>query len=226
MSIKLLNEVQYWKKSGENQMINKPKLVGLAIIIVLMLSLPLSLAAAQYTTEKTTDVTIGSDGKFTATDSDSGVSYSIQGTPGAVGSVTADVYDGNPQPTATIPSGISLSHFVVITFNMNATDFSQATITLSYSASDVQNIQSPYQVYKYMPDTNSYVKLDSTIDTASKTITVTLTSIDDPLLAIGGVSNTHGGPEISASSWAILVGAVIAIVLLVAFAIFYLRHTI
>ncbi len=80
----------------------------------------------------------------------SGISYSIQGAPGAVGTVTADVYEGNPQPTATIPSGISLSHFVAITFNMNAADFSQATITISYRASDVQNIQSPYQVYKYI----------------------------------------------------------------------------
>ncbi|MGD0449874.1 MAG: hypothetical protein ABSA79_02320 [Candidatus Bathyarchaeia archaeon] len=206
-------------------MVNKSKLVGLAIIIVLLLLLSVSLVAAQYTTEKTTDVSIGSDGKFTATDSDSGVSYSIQGTPGAVGTVTADVYDGNPQPTATIPSGISLSRFVAITFNMNAADFSQATITISYSSSDVQNIQSPYLIYKYTPDTNSYVKLDSTVDTASKTITITLTSIDDPLLAIGGASNMHSEPEISASSWAILVGSVIAIVLLVAFAVFYFRRT-
>jgi hypothetical protein len=108
---------------------------------------------------------------------------------------------------------------------MNAADFSQATITISYSSSDVQNIQSPYLIYKYTPDTNSYVKLDSTVDTASKTITITLTSIDDPLLAIGGASNMHSEPEISASSWAILVGSVIAIVLLVAFAVFYFRRT-
>lgn len=206
-------------------MVSKSKLVGLAVITVLLLSLSVSLVAGQYTTEKTTNVTIGSDGTFTAADSDSGVSYSIQGAPGAVGTVTADVYDGNPQPTATIPNGISLSHFVAITFNMNTADFSQATITISYRASDFQNIQSPYEVFKYSPDTNSYVKLDSTVDTASKTITVTLTNIDDPLIAIGGASNTHSGPEISASAWAILVGSVIAIVLVVAFAVFYMRRT-
>jgi uncharacterized integral membrane protein len=206
-------------------MVSKSKLIGLAFIAVLLLSLSVSFVAAQYTTEKTTDVTIGSDGTFTAMDSDSGISYSIQGTPGAVGTVTAEVYDGNPQPTATIPRGISLSHFVAITFNMNAADFSQATITISYSASDVQNIQSPYLVYKYTPGTNSYVKLDSTVNTTWKTIKVTFTSIDDPLLAIGGVSNTHGGPEISALAWVILVVSVIAIVLLVVFAVFYLRRT-
>lgn len=205
-------------------MISKSKLIGLTIITVLLVSLSVGFVAAQYTTEKTTNVTIGSDGTFTATDSDSGMSYSIQGTPGATGTVTADVYGGNPEPTATIPSGISLSHFVAITFNINANDFSQATVTISYRASDVQNIQSPYQVYKYSPAANNYVKLDSTVDTVSKTITVTLNSIDDPILAIGGTSNTHSAPAISASAWAILVGSIIAIVLLVSFAVFYLKR--
>jgi len=206
-------------------MLNRSRLIGLASVTVLLLSLSVSLVAAQYTTEKTTNVIIGSDGTFTATNTDLGLSCTICGAPGATGTVTADVYDGNPQSTATLPSGISLSHFVAITFNMNAADFSQATITLNYGAADVQNIQSPYELYKYNPDTNSFVKLDSTVDTTAKTITVSLTSINDPLLAIGGASNTHGGSAISASAWAILVGSVIAIVLLVAFAIFYMRRT-
>jgi len=204
---------------------SKSKLFALAVITVLLLSLSVSLVAAQYTTEKTTDVTIAPDGTFTTIDSDSGVSCCIQGTPGATGTVTADAYDGNPQPTATIPSGISLGHFVAITFNMNTNDFSQATVTISYTASDVQNIQSPYVVFKYSPDTNSYVKLDSTADTTAKTITVTLSSVNDPLLAIGGTSNTNAGTGMSLSTWAIFVGSTIAVVVLVTLGFMYMRRS-
>lgn len=92
-------------------------------------------------------MTISPDGTFTATESDVGASYLIQGTPGATGTVTATVYDGNPQPTATVPGGTSLTHFVAITFNMNANDFTQATITINYADSDVQNIQMPYMQF-------------------------------------------------------------------------------
>ena len=146
-------------------MISKSKLLVISVIAVLLLSLSLSLVAAQYTTEQTTNVTIDSDGTFTGSESNVGVSYDIQGTPGATGTVTVDVYSGNPQPTATIPSGDSLNDFIVITFNMNAADFSLATVTISYSSVDVQNLHSPYAVFKYVAATNSYVELLSTVDT-------------------------------------------------------------
>jgi hypothetical protein len=194
---------------------NKSKYLGMVILTVLLLSLSVSLVAAQYTTQKTTDVTISSDGTFNATDSDVGVSYLILGTSGATGTVTATVYNGNPQPTATVPDGISLAHFVVITFNMNANEFTQATITMSYPDSDVQNIQSPYTIFKYVLSSDSYVELPSSFDSDAKTITITVTSLDDPLFAIGGAATATAG--IPASTWIILAVSIVAIVLLAGF---------
>jgi hypothetical protein len=201
---------------------NKSKLGVLTLIFALLLSYSVAVAAAQYTTEKTTDIAISSSGSFVAVEPDVGISYQIQGTPGATGSVTAGIYNSNPQPTATIPDGVSLSHFVVVTFDMNANDFGSATIVLSYSDSDVHAISAPYTVYKYDADTNSYSALPSTVDTNAKTITVTVISIDDPLFAIGGTTAAEG-PEFSATSWAILAVAIVVIVVLVVFAFTRLR---
>jgi hypothetical protein len=194
-------------------MVSKSKLVVLIFVSVLLFSLSVGLVAAQYATQKTTEIAIGSDGTFVASEADVGVTYEIQGAPGATGTVTATVYTGNPQTTAAIPNGISLTHFVVITFDMASSDFTQATIIVSYSDSMVQNIHSPFAIYKYDVSTDSYVELPSTVDTAAKTVTVTLTSVDDPLLAIGGV--TAPGESLPLSAWAVIIVSVIAIVILV-----------
>jgi hypothetical protein len=186
--------------------------------VVLLLSFSLSvLVAAQYKTEKTTDVTIGSNGTFIATESSVGVSYRIVGTPGASGTVTADVYNGNPQPTASTPNGISLTHFIFITFNINSNSFKQAKIIINYTSSEVQNLQTPYAIYKYNSETNTYAELPSTVDANAKTITVILTSITDPLLAIGGTPKTSG--EISTSEW-IVIAVIVAIIVVVNVIIF------
>jgi hypothetical protein len=201
---------------------NKSKLGVLSLIFVLLLSYTVAIAAAQqYTTEKTTPITIGSDGTFVAGEPAVGISYEIQGTPGATGSVTASVYTSNPQPTATIPDGTSLVHFVVVTFDMNANEFTSAKIVIHYSDSDVSGISAPYTIYKYIADTNSYMALPSTVDTNAQTITVTVTSISDPLFAIGGATVESEG--ISVTSWAIIAAAIIVIVVLVVFGFTRLR---
>jgi hypothetical protein len=195
-------------------MVSKSKLGVLTLVTVLLLSLSLSVAA-QYVTQKTTEIAIGLDGTFIASEPDVGITYEIQGVAGATGSVTAAVYTGNPQTTAAIPDGVSLTHFVVITFDMASSDFTQATIIVSYSDSDVQNIHSPFAIYKYDVSTDSYVELPSIVDTAAKTITVTLTSVDDPLLAIGGATATSEPTSIT--TWIIIVVTIVAILLLVVF---------
>jgi hypothetical protein len=205
-------------------MISKSKLLVMSVVSVLLLSLSLSLVVAQYQTEQTTNVTIASNGTFTASASNVGVSYNIQGTPGATGTVTVDVYTGNPQPTASVPSGDSLTHFIVINFNMSAADFSQATVTISYTSADVQNLQSPYAVFKYVAASNSYVKLLSTVDANAKTITVTLNSINDPLLAIGGTKSTGAG--IPGALWAVIIVIAIIVVLVAVFIVYRSRNKI
>ena len=193
-------------------MISKSKLLVISVVTVLLLSLSLSLVGAQYTTSQTTDVAIASDGTFTSSSPTAGVSYVIQGTAGATGTVTVDAYSGNPQSTASIPSGDALNDFIAITFDMNASDFSNATVTISYTSSDVQNLQSPYAVFKYVVASNSYVKLLSTVDTNAKTITVTLNSISDPVLAIGGAKTASAGGGVSGALWAVLIVIVIVVV--------------
>ena len=209
---------------SENAM-SKSKITQIAIITILMISLTVSLVQAQYTTQKTTPITLSSNGTFTGSEPDIGVSYSILGAPGATGSVTAVVYNGNPIPTATLPAGTSLTHFRVITFDMNANDFTRATLTFSYTDAEVQNLEAPYAIYKHHPDTNSYEIMSSTVDTTTKTITVTLTSVNDPLLAIGGASNAAQIGGFSVVSWGILVGAIIGVVALVGGMVIYMRRS-
>ena len=119
------------------------KFIAIAILSLLIVSSFGSLVSAQsgYTNEVTTPVTIGSDGTFSGMASDIGVGYSIQGVAGATGSVTAAVYNANPQPSASIPNGATLTRFVVVTFNMNAADFSSASIVITYTDADVAGIQ-------------------------------------------------------------------------------------
>jgi hypothetical protein len=176
--------------------------------------LSVGLVAGQYTTQKTTDLVLGSDGTCSVSEADLGITYVVQGTPGASGSVTAAIYNGNPQPLASIPSGVALSHFVVVTFSMDASDFSQATITLNYAEGDVQNIQTPYSVYKYVPESDSFVALPSIVDTVAKTITISLDSVDDPLFAIGGSTEVATTSPVPVWTWVATISVIIIIVLI------------
>ena len=163
-------------------------------------------------------MTIGSDGMFNSTESgiDVGVSYVIQGVPGAVGSVTAAVYSGNPQAVASVPEGVSLSHFVVITFDMNAGEFSEAQIIISYNDVDANKLQEPYTIYKYLPGNDSFVELPTTVDAGAHTLSVMLSSVDDPLLAVGGIESVPTSTA-SSTTWIIVAVAVVIIVLLAVF---------
>jgi hypothetical protein len=205
--------------------ISKSKLGIISIIVILMLSLTVSLVEAQYETQKTADVAIASDGTCTICDPDLGLTYVIEGNPGATGTVTTAVYNGNPQPSANVPDRVSLGHFLVVTFGMTENDFSQATVTITYTDSDVANLQAPYSVFKYIPDTDSYVSLPTTVDTVSKTMTVTLTSVADPLLAIGGSSNADSTAPISMWAWIAVTVAVVFAVMIIAFTVVKIRRS-
>ncbi len=193
---------------------NKSKLYIFGLLILLLT--PLSVALGQYNTPTPIPVTIGSNGQFNydsiITGGDLLVTYNIQGTPGATGTITAMTDNGNPQADATVPSGTSLTKFITISIDMNASDFTEATITITYTDADVAGISPPYAIYKYIADNNQYVELPSTTDTAAHTITVTLTSPTDPILAIGGTSGstTSQTPMIL---WAAIVVVAAAIVL-------------
>ena len=204
---------------------SRSKLVGIAVITVLLLSLSVSVVAAQYSTEETTPVVISSNGNSVIITDGLGVVYDFQGVGGASGSVTTAHYNGNPQVTADIPSGHTLTHFIVVTFNMNAADFGHAHITIPYTDADVQGIELPFTIFKYIPDTNSYVELVSTTDTIAKTITVTVNSIADPLFAVSGhttaIAVTSGVPTYV---WVVLAGFVIAIVLIAGLLVSRLRR--
>ena len=202
---------------------SKSKIAVLALITLFLLSFSLSvvLVGAQvstYSTSKTVNVTVGSDGVFALSEPDLDVSFQIEGSPGATGIVTIDVYLGNPQPSASVPSEISLTNFIAITINMNAHDFVQATITLNYTSGEVQNLQQPCAVYKYAASSNSYVAVPSTMRTSAKTITATLNTLNDPLLAIGGAESAS--VAVPASIWIVIV-VVVAIVVSINVFIFY-----
>src|SRR3989339_2110242 len=199
---------------------NKSKFTVITLISLIAFSMCSSLVTA-YPTEETTPVTIDSSGKFTGA-TNIGVGYEIEGTAGATGSVNAQVFNDNPQATASTPEGVSLTRFVVITFSMNPSEFSKATIYITYTDADVANLQAPYDVYKYVASTNSYVKLAATVDTVAKMITITVTSIDDPLFAIGGapvVVPVEAG--ISPLAWVALAVSIAVIVVLTVVGVWY-----
>ena len=156
---------------------------------------------------------LDSNGYFHFEEPALGIAVRVRGTPGANCTLLTEIYNGNPEPTAAIPDGISLTHFAVVIINMNANQFSNVSITINYTTTDFQDIQPPYAVYEYVPGTDSFVKLPSAVDVAAKTITFTETSIVSGLFAIGGVPaapRTEG--EGAITLLLILIGAIIAIV--------------
>ncbi len=116
---------------------------------------------------------------------------------------------------------------------MDAAHFTKAQITIPYTDSEVQGLQQPYSIFKYNPATDSYIELAAVADANAKTFTVTVTSIDDPLFAIGGVSVTpsptsptsptpdNGGFVFVA--WAALSASVVIIVLLAVVGVWYFK---
>ena len=193
----------------------KSKIGAFSVVALLFLSFAVGFASGQYTNTKTTELVFDSSGNATVYELNIGITYIVQGTPGSTGSVTASTYVGNPQPGAGIPDDVSLSHYVSISFDMDPSDFTQAQISISYTDSDVANLHAPYAVYKYISESNSYVQLYTIVDTTAKTMTVTLTNINDPLLAIGGSTVESSG--IGTTSWIIIVVSVVIIVILAVF---------
>lgn len=209
-----------WNVEREKRM-RKLRIVSIALLVLMIFSFSSILISAQYVTQKTTNIVISSSGKFSASESEVGVSYTIYGTPGSNGTVTASVYNGNPQPTAVVPNAVGLTYFLALSFNVNPNNFQNATITISYTSSDVQNINAPYSIYKYTLDGNQYVALPSTVDTNSKTITFTIFNTSDPLFAFGG--GTNSSSSIPSYTWAIIIVFAVAILLLAIYIVRLIR---
>lgn len=200
----------------------KQRLIGLFALLAIAV-LAFGTAAAQYETQKTADFTISADGTahVTETSTAGNVDITIYGTSGATGSVSTVSYTGNPQPSASQPDNVKLGHYVVVTFNdITEDEFINATIVITFTDADVAGMAQPYVLYKYNPDTNTYVGIDAVVDYSAHTITAVLTSTTDPLFAIGGtaiVSTPTAAPtaqpetSISLSVWAWIFVAIEAI---------------
>ena len=95
--------------------------------MVILVSFSSFAALAQYETTKTANFTISSSGIAHVDQSTTagGISIDIAGVPSATGSVTTATYTGNPQPNASWPVNITLTHFVAITFNIGCKLFSK-----------------------------------------------------------------------------------------------------
>ncbi len=201
----------------------KSKLVCISIVTLLLVSLSIGLVSSQYSTEKTTQIQLDSHGFEQVTVEELDVTYVVDGVPGATGSIITSVYSGNPQTSASYSNEIGLSKFTVITFDMDPTEFTSATVTFNYSDSDVENLQPPYSIYKYLPESDSYVEMPTTADLDAKTLTITLTSVDDPLFAIGGtkiVESTDGS-----TMWILIIAIAIVVIIGVLFLVVRLRNS-
>jgi hypothetical protein len=211
---------------------SKPRFFGaLAVLSVILLSLSSgAFVSAQYETQQTTEVVVGANGEFHADLTGVGkpnVYIDIVGAPGATGSVTTGTYSGNPEPGATIPENVELQHFLFISFNMNASEFVSANITIRYTDSDIAGITQPYTLYKLIG--NAFIAQTSAIwDTPTKTVTLTVTSITDPLFALGSTTTatpihtsspqpTQSGPDsMTTILYALAVVTIMGIVIVLA----------
>lgn len=120
---------------------------------------------------------------------------------------------------------------MAINFNMATSYFKSANITISYSDSDVAGINPPYSLYKYNPDANNYVALNSLVNTSAKTITATITSINDPLFATGGTTALAVTPTPVTSAvlpwiWVVVATIIIVVVLVVVLLLLLAEHRI
>jgi flagellar basal body-associated protein FliL len=203
------------------------KTSGIIVMFVLLLATfaigSSTAGSSPYIARATTQVLISSNGSFFASEPNASIAYEISGIPGAEGTVTATVYNGNPQASAATPNGISLVHFVVVTINMNDYEFVHAKISITLNNDDASSIQPPYTAYKYMASSDSFVPVPASVDMNAKTVTITLTSLDDPLFAIGGAPAAPVSQ--TASSWLILIACTIVIVLLAVVLVTYLRRS-
>ena len=87
-----------------------------AVCVILFVLASSFVVLAQYATQQTANVTIPASGIDIIGQSSTigNVSIVICGTCGATGSVSTAIYNGNPQPDASVPSDVALSHFVAV----------------------------------------------------------------------------------------------------------------
>jgi hypothetical protein len=195
--------------------INTPKKTVLAFTLIfaaLLISTATVVDAQIYNNYKN-DINIDDSGLCTATIPDLAVTYNIYGTPGATGTVTTSVHNGNPYATAQTPNNVTLTKFITVAFDFPSKDFAQATLTLSFSDADIAGLHEPYAIYKYDEVSNSFIELDSIVDINAKTITVILNSTTDPTFAIGGQTDTVTNSTNDYTMWIVIAAAVIIIIL-------------
>ena len=197
--------------------------ISITFLAFALFSLLLPFASAQYQTQQSVVITIGPSGRIQVSQSLTAgdVTIDITGTPGATGIVSTATYSTNPQATASIPADVSLTHFVVVAFNISPNQFQSANITIKFTDAEVAGINPPYVLYKYSPLIDSYIQLNSVSDLSAKTITAMLTSPDDPLFAIGG--STVATPQPQDTPIWILVAIAVVIVIVVIAAVLLLR---
>jgi hypothetical protein len=158
----------------------KKTILAFTLIFAAFIISTATVVDAQYQTAVTTAIDIDDSGLCTATEPDLGVTYNIYGTPGATGTVTTSIHNGNPYATAQTPVDITLTKFITVAFDFPLEDFTQAILTFSFSDENLAGLQEPYAIYKYDGISDSYIELDSIVDMNAKTITVILNSTTDP----------------------------------------------
>ena len=84
--------------------------VPIVVIMLIMFSLSSVFVDAQSTYQTIVkDVSIPESGIVTVDVPEADISYEITGAPGATGTVTTEIKNENPNPTASIPTGIGLT---------------------------------------------------------------------------------------------------------------------
>ncbi len=205
----------------------KVKVISLlAVLTIALVAFSAFTACAQYETQVTKEVTISSDGKAETTGA-GGAKIEVYGNSGAAVTVSTTLAAEDPQPQATRETGTRLSKFFIIEFTVSEADFQYAILTIPFTDEDLANMAAPYVLLKYDQATNTYKEMtDAVVDLASHTITVVLNSPTDPLFALAGTDTATPAPTqepTPMSTYALIVGAVAAILVVIAIIGLYQR---
>ena len=190
----------------------KKTILAFTLIFATFLISTATVVDAQEYNNYKTQINIDNSGLFTATVPDVGVTYNIAGTSGATGTVTTSLHTGNPYATAQTTDSVTLTKFITVEFDFPSEDFTQATLTFSFSDANLAGLQEPYAIYKYDQASDTYIQLDGVVDMTAKTITVTLNSTTDPTFAIGGQKTVTNAAN-DYTMWIAIAAAVIIIII-------------
>ena len=117
---------------------------------------------------------------------ETGVEFKVSAVKPTAGVVKACQYVVNPKEEASLPEAVSLKKFLYLSALFPEDTVSQITATIHYTDKEMAGVlEFTITVYKYDHNSNSWIPIETTVDKAGNTATITLT--EPGIYALGGI---------------------------------------